>query len=562
MKPRILVCGLGQTGYTIFSLLKQQGAAVVGVSDRRFAHQPDDIVIGDLRSADTLVTAGIKTAQTLLITSSDDSLNLAILTQARILNPRIRIINRLFNHSLGERLDQTLADHFSLSVSSLAAPLLAFAAQGNHAIGQLQLFGRTWPIQEEWIDSHHRWNGRPLSELWADQSRMLIYYLPVQSEMDLVSAVMQGQRLQTGDRIIVANRPRVEKRGRSLKQRWLSFITGLRHFRQQIRSGLGITLVLLLLIWLATLTYTSVSLSTSMVDALYFAVGMITGAGGNEEVAEEAPVIIKIFTVIIMLVGTAVIGICYAILNDLVLGTHFQQVVNAVHLPQRRHYIVCGLGGLGFQIVQQLRMSGHEVVVIESDPNCRFLGAVRAMKIPVILGDANVATILESAHVNQAEALLAMTSDDMTNLEIALTTKALAPKLRIVVRNQDPDFAPQVQQVFEFDMVLSPTKLAAPSFAAAALGGRVLGNGVTANSLWVALGTMITPNHPFFGHRVKDVAMLADLVPLYIEASGRTLHGWDLLEFELDTGDVLYLTMPASRLELLWRHASSSLMAS
>ena len=562
MKPRILVCGLGRTGYKIFSLLEQQGAAVVGISDRRFPNRPDPIVTGDMRSPETLIAAGIQTAHTLLLTNSDDTLNLAILTQARLLNPKVRIINRLFNHSLGDRLDHTLTHHTSLSVSSLAAPLLAFAAQGNRAIGQLQIFDRTWPIQEEYIDPDHPWLGKSLADLWVDQSRMLIYYLPAQDGIDLVSAVTEGRTLQVCDRIIVANRPKVKMGRKSLQQRWYSLLTGLQHFRNQIQSGLAITLVLLLIVWIATLTYTSISLNTSIVDALYFSVGMITGAGGNEEVAEQAPEFIKVFTVIMMLVGTAVVGVCYAILNDLILGSHFQQVVNAVHLPQRHHYVICGLGGVGFQVVQQLHNSGHEVVVIERDATCRFIGPVRAMKIPVILGDANVPTILESANLQRANALLALTSDDTANLEIALTTKSFAPKLRVVVRIQDAEFAQQVQQVFEFDMVMSPTDLAAPSFAAAALGGQVLGNGMTANSLWVALATMITPNHPFFGKCVRDVAMVVDLVPLYIEANGRTLHGWDLLDFELDTGDVLYLTMPANRLDLLWRNMPSSLLAS
>jgi Trk K+ transport system NAD-binding subunit len=31
MKPRIIVCGLGRTGYKIFRLLREHGALVVGI---------------------------------------------------------------------------------------------------------------------------------------------------------------------------------------------------------------------------------------------------------------------------------------------------------------------------------------------------------------------------------------------------------------------------------------------------------------------------------------------------------------------------------------------------
>lgn len=114
MKSRIIVCGLDRTGFKIFCLLRRQGAFVVGVNDKS-----------------------------------------AILLQARVLNPKIRIINRLFNGNLGDRLDKTLSDRVTLSVAAEAAPVFAFAALGNKAIGQLQLFNRTWPIHGwELLNAH------------------------------------------------------------------------------------------------------------------------------------------------------------------------------------------------------------------------------------------------------------------------------------------------------------------------------------------------------------------------------------------------------------------------
>jgi Trk K+ transport system NAD-binding subunit len=562
MKPRIIVCGLGRTGYKIFGLLRQQGAAVVGISDQPLLDEREDVVIGDLRAASTLLAAGIQESQTLVLASNDDALNLAILTQARILNPRIRIINRLFNSGLGDRLDQTLLDHVSLSVSALAAPVFAFAALGNKAIGQLQLFNQTWPLYEEVINENHPWLGRRLSELWDDRSRMLIYYLPVKGQVDLISAVVDGRLLEPGDRLIIGIQPNVRNRRKSWPRKLLKVLTNLRQFRNHAQSMLVVTIAVLVMIFIAALTYVCVDQNIDFIDALYFSVGMITGAGGQEHVAEKAPDSIKIFTVVMMLVGAGVVGIFYALLNDFVLGTRFTQFWDAARVPARNHYIVCGLGGVGVQIVNHLHSHGHEVVVIERDLNNRFLNIVRSQSIPVIQGDASLSAMLTAANINRAEALLAVTSDDTVNLEIALSAKSLVPKLPVVVRNQDPHFSRMVQQVFEFEAVLCPAELATPSFAAAALGGRILGNGMTGDTLWVALATLITPGHPFCGRRVKEAAMDADFVPLYIETNCQTLHGWDVLETCLSPGDVLYLTMPASGLEQLWRVSTSHLMVS
>ncbi len=563
MKTRIIVCGLGRAGYQVFRLLKQQGAIVVGINNRPLADHEvetgDEIVIGDLWAASTLLAAGIREAHTLVLATSDDALNLAVLTQARVLNPRIRIVNRLFNASLGDRLDHTLPDHFSMSVAALAAPVFAFAALGSRAIGQLRLFNQTWPIREEYIDDSHPWRGRKLSDLWEERSRMLIYYLPARNRMDLVSAVVCGKHLQPGDRLIIATQPQVHTSQRNLRQKLIGLFTGIRYFQQHIRPTIWISLVLLTTIIGSTLIYTAASMHTSLVDALYFSVGLITGAGGNEDVVETAPADIKLFTVMLMLVGAAVVGIFYALLNDFVLGTRLQQFWNTARVPHRHHYIVCGLGGVGIQIVSQLHASGCEVVAIERDPNNRFLNVARALKVPVIQGDANLAATLQTAHAAGAAALLAVTSNDVANLEIALTAKGLSAKLPVIVRNQNPQFAPLAQRVFDFEAVFSPAELAAPSFAAAALGGRILGNGMTADILWVALATIITPAHPFCGKRVKDAAMEVDFVPLYIETKHQTTHGWNILDLELNPGDVLYLTIPATQLELLWRSQPSTL---
>jgi hypothetical protein len=58
-----------------------------------------------------------------------------------------------------------------------------------------------------------------------------------------------------------------------------------------------------------------------------------------------------------------------------------------------------------------------------------------------------------------------------TGLRIFSLLRQQGAQVSGVVRIFDAEFAQQVQQVFEFDQVLSPMDLAAPTFAAAALGG-------------------------------------------------------------------------------------------
>ncbi|NJL87458.1 MAG: hypothetical protein HC886_18110 [Leptolyngbyaceae cyanobacterium SM1_1_3] len=47
-----------------------------------------------------------------------------------------------------------------------------------------------------------------------------------------------------------------------------------------------------------------------------------------------------------------------------------------------------------------------------------------------------------------------------------------------------------------------------------------------------------------------------------MESPQAVVHGLNLLEYGLSENDVLYLTMPANRIEQLWRTSLLSLMAS
>ena len=558
MRLKIIVCGLGRTGYRIYCLLRKQGAQVTGVSDRSIPTLPQEqIIIGDPRTAKTLIESGICQANTLILASNDDALNLAVLTEAKRINPNLRIINRLRDQSLGTLLDRTLKEHYTMSVSSLTAPIFTFAALGNKAIGQLRLFNQVWPTHEEIIDSAHPWLGKQLRELWSNPSRMLIHYLPAQEEMNLISALRTGKSLTLGDRLIIGTQPIPKRKRKSWMGKLWKTVTKFPQYQRYARSVILVTLSLSLTIFLATLTYVSVNWRTSIADALYFSVGMLTGAGGQEQVAELAPDGIKFFTVIMMIVGTGVIGIGYALINDFILGTRLQQALDVAQIPTSHHYIVCGLGAIGFTIVRQLQAQGYEVVAIEQEPHNRFLHSIRSLGVPVLIASASLAATLKTVNLEQAESLIIVTSNDLTNLEIALTAKALVPQLTTIVRCYDPQLAQSMEQVFQFERVLSPTELSVDAFAAAALGGRILGNGLTGDLLWVALGTMITLQHPFCGQSIQQAAISADFVPLYLERRGQTIHSWELLESCLQPEDILYLTMPARKLEQLWLNPPS-----
>src|SRR5436309_3233736 len=67
-------------------------------------------------------------------------------------------------------------------------------------------------------------------------------------------------------------------------------------------------------------------------------------------------------------------------------------------IPDSGHLIVCGLGNIGYRVIEELVRGGERVVVIESAADNRFAATVRRLGVAVIHGDATVKEALRQAH--------------------------------------------------------------------------------------------------------------------------------------------------------------------
>src|SRR4029450_4492072 len=138
------------------------------------------------------------------------------------------------------------------------------------------------------------------------------------------------------------------------------------------------------------------------------------------------------------------------------------------------HVVVCGLGNIGYRMVEQLHGLGVPLVAAELHEPNRYLPAVRRLGVPVLVADIRLPETLEVLHVGRARSVVVVTSSDIVNLETALNIQALNPDIRVVLRLFDPDLAARVERAFGFHISRSPSALAAPAFAAAAAGEHVL----------------------------------------------------------------------------------------
>jgi voltage-gated potassium channel len=144
----------------------------------------------------------------------------------------------------------------------------------------------------------------------------------------------------------------------------------------------------------------------------------------------------------------------------------------AVASTLNQHIVLIGLGHLGFRVTQRLHEMGESVVVVDVKHDTHTTNAARELGLPVIHADARNPGALEGANIREARTIILAGQDDAMNLQIALKARTLNPKIQVVIRIFDEDFAHALQAQFGFT-ALSATEMAAPVFAAAAAGADV-----------------------------------------------------------------------------------------
>jgi Trk K+ transport system NAD-binding subunit len=138
----------------------------------------------------------------------------------------------------------------------------------------------------------------------------------------------------------------------------------------------------------------------------------------------------------------------------------------------RNHFVVIGVGKVGYQVIKELLELRESVVAIELASGSPLLGELFDKGVPVVHGNARSATVLEQANVRQARSVLITTSDDLTNLDAALTARDLNATAKIVIRLFDETLATKVAGAFGMPTI-STSQVAAPAFIAAATGRKI-----------------------------------------------------------------------------------------
>jgi trk system potassium uptake protein len=118
--------------------------------------------------------------------------------------------------------------------------------------------------------------------------------------------------------------------------------------------------------------------------------------------------------------------------------------------------IVTGAGAVGRHLANDLAERGHEVTLIDQDPDVIEKVKEWAPGVKVMLGDACEPWVLEAADMAKAEVLVAATGDDEDNLVTSLLAKQEFAVPRVLARVNHPKNEWLFTEQWGVDAAVSP----------------------------------------------------------------------------------------------------------
>lgn len=203
----IIVCGLGHVGFRVVKQLAEFGHEVVGIERdprspflERIHRLGVPVILGEANSLEVLEQAGVRRARAVVVATNNDLLNLDIAMRVREMNPDARLVLRLFDADLAERVGRALGIRTAFSASAIAAPAFATAAIHEGVTHSFFLEGELLNLSEVVVLPGGGLEGRSVQEV-EEMLDLSVVFHQRGGHRDMHPAA--ELRLEAGDKIVV-----------------------------------------------------------------------------------------------------------------------------------------------------------------------------------------------------------------------------------------------------------------------------------------------------------------------------------------------------------------------
>jgi voltage-gated potassium channel len=311
----------------------------------------------------------------------------------------------------------------------------------------------------------------------------------------------------------------------------------------RLELSLGI-LSLVSLILFGTLGYSWIE-GWNGFNSLFMTIMMLTTVGFGENKSLDTNG--RIFTVSLILLGLANIGYIGNRFTQAILEGYFQELFKLNKQRQimeslDRHYIVCGFGRTGRQVILEFAEEGVPFVII--DNSLEQVQDAEHLGYKAIQGDATLDESLLKLGITKAICLVCTLPSDAENLYTVLSAKTLNPQIRAIARASNEEAILKMRRGGA-DEVISPYITGGKRMAAAALRPQVMDfvDGIlsSGSSSFYIEEFRLDQNCPYMGQTLRDAHLRSrtGALILAIRRMDGTLLGGPSAETQFMEGDLL-----------------------
>lgn len=226
---------------------------------------------------------------------------------------------------------------------------------------------------------------------------------------------------------------------------------------------------------------------------------------------------------------------CY-IFTDTQDMTRTLEIFGKTQAKQERIVIIGGGNvGLGVARALEARTERVRVKIIEKDRTKAEHAADALDRTIVLHGDGLNSSLLEEANVTSADAILAVTDDDKTNLLVSVRAKEMGCRMAITLIN-DPSLVPLMGPL-DIDAYINPRSTTVSSILRHIRHGRVREVYSIGDAEAEIIEAQVLGTSPISGHKIKDIAFPEGTLIGGLMKQGKTVRPTG--ETRIEEGDVI-----------------------
>ncbi|MDC0834114.1 NAD-binding protein [Geitlerinema sp. CS-897] len=559
-----LVCGLGSMGQQCVVALKDFGVRVIGIELTQPSYWDipnlpellDDLIIGDCRQNHVFEQAQIHRCRAVLLVTSDEAINIETALAVRRLNPHTRLVVRSAKDTLNQLLQRQLGNFIALEPTQLPVTAFALAALSAKTLGFFNLDGTWLRVVRRKIEPSHSWCGRSLYELNSRTQRMLAHSGNWQDTAEPFHCWHPETEICPSDVVVYVEttdrwtfrRPRNRKSDRlespwrrfyphALKRLWVKIWSNPSDRAWRVAIVCGITVFALL--GIGTVLFHRYYPETTWMSAFYATAILLLGGysdlfGDFTPLPFDIPHWLQSFGLLLTLAGTAFVGVLYALLTQALLSARFQFTQQRPPLPTRDFIVIVGLGRVGQRVAALLQSFQQAIVGVafntDLDPHI-------LPQIPLLIGSPR--EVLPNVNFADAQSVLVLTDEEITNTEVALIAREANPTVRLAIRTQHQRLSEDLAQLFPTAQIICAYAVAAEAFAGAAFGEKILSLLRLNDTTVLVTEYRVEAGDTLNGLMLADVAYGYGVVPLLHQRFRGSSKLMPLDDIVLEVGDRL-----------------------